>query len=184
MLPAMKYAALLLLLLQFAGCASSRAPGEISRPIGLLRLESPVTIPADWATVRLQYGQVVAFNAVQEWDPFCVLEHRDVAPTPRPMESAEIQIVAVNRSVETFSGMPVLPAVDGQFGLGDGGHGDGPSQVYFKTRFLLADNPQRLLHLTCMSNQAMPGVAIMRHLSLEDMAQALGQRMTLKLHGR
>lgn len=153
---------------------------EGALPIGHVQVRSPLEIPAGAATLRLQYGRPVAFNAVQEQDPFCVFELETVSDRPQAVAPARFDIRAIRRSVETFSGMPVLPVRFMRVGLGDD---DGPSQIYYKTAFLLGPNPQGARSLTCMSNQYMPGIPIMRHLSLGEMRGALGSHISLELDG-
>jgi hypothetical protein len=166
----------LLALLTLSACAT---PGS-GPAVGQLRLETALTLPAGAATLRLQHGRITAFNAVQEQDPFCVFELDTVREEPQAVTPATFAIVRVQRSVETFAGMPVWPWRSMRVAVGwdDGG----PSHIYYKTVFRLAANPQGARALTCMSNQAMPGVAIMRHLSLRQMQEALGGIFTLRLH--
>lgn len=164
-------------LLSLAACAS--AP-ESPRPMGRLSLRAPVDIPAGAATLRLQYGRVTAFNAVQEQDPFCVFELDTVSDRPQTVAPATFEITGINRGVETFAGMPVWPFRPMRVALVDDG---GPTHIYFKTLFRLAPNPQKARALTCMSNQYMPGIAIMRHLTLGEMRSALGGIFTLDLDG-
>lgn len=160
----------------------SACAGQPSGPAGRLTLHEPVTIPAASASLRLQHGRITAFNAVQEQDPFCVFELHTVAERPQRVAPGVFDILTVSRSVETFSGMPAfLPGFRPMHAVF--GRDDGPSQVYYKTAFRLGENPQRARALTCMSNQLMPGVAIMRHLTPAEMRDALGSRFTLELDG-
>ncbi len=167
-------------LLSLAGCAGTP---DTHHPMGRLSLLAPVEVPAGAATLRLQYGRVTAFNAVQEQDPFCVFELDTVSDRPQGVAPATFDIVGISRREETFAGMPVLPfrAFRVSTGLGND---DGPSHIYFKTTFRLAPNPSRARALTCMSNQYMPGIAIMRHLTLGEMRDALGGFFSLDLDGR
>lgn len=164
------------LLLSLAACASQPDGG---RPVGRLILQTPISIPPGAATLRLQYGRTTAFNAVQEQDPFCVFELDTVSDQSQAVMPAAFDITRINLSVETFAGMPVLPFSTLRVGLGL--HDDGPSQIYYKTAFRLAPNPTKARALTCMSNQYMPGIAIMRHLSLREIRDALGSYFTLDL---
>jgi hypothetical protein len=166
-----------LLALTLAACA---ATPEGARPVGRLTLQVPIAIPPDAATLRLQYGKPTAFNAVQEQDPFCVFELDTVSEQAQAVAPASFDILAIQRSVETFSGMPAFPFGVMMVGMGQD---HGPSQIYYKTLFRLAPNPQGARVLTCMSNQYMPGIAIMRHLTLKEMREALGSLFTLDLHG-
>jgi len=166
----------LFLALFLAACAD--VP-EGAPPIGHAQVQSPLEIPAGAASLRLQYGRPVAFNAVQEQDPFCVFELETVSGRPQTVAPARFDILTIRRSVETFAGMPALPRFSVRVGLGD----DGPSQIYYKTAFRLAPNPQGARSLTCMSNQYMPGIPIMRHLTLSEMRGALGNHISLELDG-
>jgi len=165
----------LCLLLALSACAGS---SRDSAPRGHLDLLAPVSIPPGAASLRLQYGQVTAFNAVQEQDPFCVFDINTVSEQAQAVAPARFDIVQINRSVETFAGMPVPPWQTLRVGLG---RDDTPSQIYYKTAFRLGANPQGARALTCMSNQHMPGIAIMRHLTLREIRAALGPLFRLDL---
>ena len=169
----------LLALVLLSGCANT--PDPLTRAgQGRVLLHERLTIPPNAATVRLQSGQVVAFNAVQEHDPFCVFELDTVAPGPQTLNPGSFAITRVVRSIESFAGMPVFPAVRTlRVGLGDAD--GGPSHIYYKTRFQLDGGGQGARALTCMSNQMAPGIPIMRHLTLAEMRQALGGILSLEL---
>lgn len=149
-----------------AGCASIQPD---SRDFGYLTLKQMLTVRPDEATIRLQFGQVVARNAVQEQEPYCIFEVDPVAQAPLPVAPAAYRITAVSQRVETFSGMPVAPAVFAAFGR------DRPSQIYYITRFRL-DSPTRpkARSLTCQINAADAGFAYGRHLTMAEMQAALG----------
>lgn len=166
----------LLLAPLLAACA--HAPDTVSATSGRLTLHQALTIPANAATARLQYGRVVAFNSVQEHDPFCIFEIDTVAPGEQKVRPGTFTITRVSRSVETFAGMPVFPFRPLRVALGDGD--DGPSQIYFKTTFRLSAPDQPVRALACMSNQYMPGNPIMRHLTLAEIRQALGTWFSLE----
>jgi len=166
----------LTLALSLGACAST-TPTD---PIGKLSLESPITIPPGAATVRIQHGRVVAANAVQEQDAFCVFELDTVSDQPQSVAAASFDIIKVNQSVESFSGMPVVPF---RTVIGDTRDDPQPSQAYFKTTFRLAPNPQKARSLACMSDQMIGGAAVMRHLTLPEMQEALGKHLTLDVRG-
>jgi len=166
----------LALALSLAACASTTP----TAPIGKLSLESPITIPPGSATVRVQHGRVVAANAVQEQDPFCVFELDTVSEKPQSVAAGSFDVVKVSQSVESFSGMPVVPF---RTVIGDTRDDPQPSQAYFKTTFRLAPNPQKARSIACMSDQMIGGAAVMRHLTLPEMQEALGQHFTLDVRG-
>ena len=169
----------LMLVLSLTACANTPEGGYA---VGRLSLQTPVTIPPGAATLRLQYGRITAFNAVQEQDPFCVFELNTVAERGQAVEPAGFGILSINRSVETFAGMPAFQPMfrPMRVALNDD---DRPSHIYYKTTFRLAPNPQKARALTCMSNQLMPGITFMRHLTLREMRDALGTFFTLDLDG-
>lgn len=185
-LQAMPRVALVLTVAMCAGPARAADWGPESPyyryPAGLtLVLRQTLTVPPDAATVRLQYGRVVASNAVQEHDAHCIFELDTVRETPQTVRPQSMRVLDVRRSVSTFSGMPVWPF--GSIGFRRVGWQDdgGPSHVYFKTEFRLQSEVQpEVRSLTCQSNQMAPGISIMRHLTLAQMRQALGDYFSLE----
>jgi hypothetical protein len=97
----------LILLAGLYGCSTT--PDATAYPVGSLHLHDRLQIEPDAATARLQYGRVVARNAVQEHDPFCVFEIDTVRPETQVVQPGEFAITGISRSVETFAGMPVFP---------------------------------------------------------------------------
>jgi hypothetical protein len=167
----------LILLAGLYGCSTT--PDATAYPVGGLHLHERLRIEPDAATARLQHGRVVARNAVQEQDPFCVFEIDTVRPETQVVQPGEFAITGISRSVETFAGMPVFPRYTMRVSLGDD---DSPSHIYYKTTFRLRDAQQPVRALTCMSNQNAPGNAnFMRHLTLAEIRGALGSRFTLHL---
>lgn len=167
----------LLAAILLAGCAGSGEVPPRGLDRGVLHLRAALEIPPGAATARLQYGRVVASNAVQEHDPFCVFELDTVSPQAQTVRPGRFRITAINYSVETIAGIPAARPV--LLSFDDGG---GPSHLYFKTIFRLRDDTQPVRALTCMSNQMAPGIApFMRHLTLEEIRGALGDLLTLEL---
>lgn len=165
----------LLSLAMLAGCADT--PQAVpSYYKGRLVLNQALAIPPNAATVRLQYGRVVASNAVQEHDPFCVFELDTVAPGEQTVRPGRFVITRIGRSVETIAGLATLRRVRVGFDDDSGG----PSHLYYKTTFRLHDEAQPVRALTCMSNQLAPGIPIMRHLTPGEIRAALGGIITLE----
>lgn len=162
------------LVMFLAGCANTPVG---SSPEGHLRLNESLTIPPESASVRLQYGRVVASNAVQEHDAFCIFELNTRAEVAQQVASGRFAITRVARSVETLAGLPAWRPM--RVALGD--DGGGPTHIYYKTTFSLAGVGEPARSLTCMSNQNAPGIPIMRHLTLAEIRQALGTLFTLEL---
>jgi len=168
---------MLIVLLLLAGCAG--IPGGAAAPeAGSLTLLQALTIPPASATLRLQYGQPVARNAVQEQDPFCVFEIETVSDSPQIVHPDTFRILRIGHSVDNIASLPYAVPIR----VGRGGDSM-PSQIYYKTWFWLHSAQQpRVRLLTCMSNQYMPGVyPFMRHLTLPEMRAALGADFHLEL---
>ena len=172
------------LLLLLGGCASLESPDPASPYYAystgwLAQLDRPLTIPAESATVRLQYGHVVPRNGVQEQDPFCVVELNTVSDAPQTLQAGRFEVLRVTRSISTLLAR-VAPAtlMKAQFVNDDDGE---PSFLYYLTTFHLRDATQpNLRSLTCAWNQMAPGNrSLMRHLTLDEIRGALGDWLRL-----
>ena len=173
----------LVLLLVLAGCGTTKPYGVDSPyypyPNGVrLILNQTLEIPPDSATVRLQYGQVVARNGVQEQDPYCIFELSTVAAGPQQVSPDEFSVTRVERSTSTIARSESLPT--GLVRVNMGNDSSGPSHYYYKTEFFLhSDSQPNVLAMTCQSNQNY--TPIKRHLTLEEIRQALGNIFTMRL---
>lgn len=169
------------LVLLLGGCRSLESPNPASPYFAyqtgwVVRLDQPLTIPADAATVRLQYGEIVPRNSVQEHDAYCVVELNTVSPDPQILKPGQFKVWRVTRSVETLAATP-SPFVKARYVLDD----SGPSFLYYKTEFHLRDPAQpNLRSMTCAWDQMAPSNrTFMRHLTLSEIRRALGNWITL-----
>jgi hypothetical protein len=167
-----------------AGCAGLQSAGPASphradAPVWVLQVNRPLTIPADAATVRLQYGRVVPRNSVQEHDPFCVVELDAVRAEPQTLQPGRFAVWRVTRSINPVAAARRSPLTRVRH-VDDEGD---PSFLYFITEFRLRDPQQpNLRSLRCAWNQMAPGNrALMRHLTLDEIRSALGDWMQLDL---
>lgn len=168
-------------LLLMGGCAGLESPSPASPyyaypPGWSVRLNQPLTIPADAATVRLQYGRIVPRNSVQEYDPYCVVELNTVRAEPQVLQPGRFEVWRVTRSVSTITAALASPLIKAAF-ADDGA----PTFLYYLTEFRLRDRAQpNLRGMTCAWNQMAPGNrSRMRHLTLDEIRHALGDWMTL-----
>lgn len=175
--------AILLPALLTAGCQSAPpldpdAPHSAYADDRVLVQLKELSIPAEAATVRLQFGHIVARNGVEETEPYCIFELDSVRADPQTVHPDRYRVTAMQRRVQTFTGLP-WPDYPLRVRFGND---DGPSHVYFITAFRLhsAAQPQ-VRALTCQSNQMAPGIAIMRHLTLVEIRAALGDYFRLEL---
>jgi len=144
-----------------------------------LNLTRPLTIPAEQATLRLQYGHPVARNGVEESQPYCIFELDTVAATPQQVRPDTFRVTRFQRRVETASAMPTRPwRVAGPAV----GFDDRPSHLYYISEFRLHSDAQpQVRALACQSNQAAAGIAIPRHLTLAEIRRALGEYFVVEL---
>jgi hypothetical protein len=157
-----------------------------------LAQHAPIDIEPGAASVRLQYGGIVARNSVQEQDAFCVFEIETVGRSVQTVPPARYRIVGMNRSVETIAALPTMPSAwpaplnrRVAFGSDEGA----PTHLYYKTTFRLQPDAQagvaQARSLTCMSNQMAPGNASrMRHLTMAEMRDALGRWFSFDRSGQ
>lgn len=96
-----------------------------------LVLNRAVEIPANWATVRIQGGRVVAFDHVQEQSPHCIFEIGTVREMPQRVAADSFAIVRMTRSESTIA------AKHGFFMRAAFADTDRPSQMFYKTVFTL-----------------------------------------------
>jgi len=169
------------LVLLTSSCTSLESPDPASPYYAyttgwIARLNQPLIIPRDAATVRLQYGEIVPRNSVQEYDPYCVVELNTVSAEPQVLKPGRFEVWKVSRSVETIAALS-SPFIK----VGQGGGDGGPSFLYYKTTFQLRDPQQPdLRSMTCAWDQMTPfNRPMMRHLTLDEMRRALGAWFTL-----
>jgi hypothetical protein len=180
-----------LFLLGLAGCETGQHYGVESPyyryPQGAwLVLNRPLEIPADSATVRLQFGRVVARNEVREIEPHCIFEVRGLSPQPQQVAPDEFEITEVRRGTGSIAAGPVASPALVRTGMGFGFGGDrGPSQIYYKTEFFLRSPSQPNVYaMTCQSVQFMSASpAYQRHVTVPEIQEALGDVFTLALPG-
>lgn len=143
----------------------------------VVQLDRPLTIPADAATVRLQYGRVVPRNSVQEHDPFCVVELETVRGEPQTLQPGRFEVWQVTRSISPVSAAAPSFLLKANHVFDDGA----PTFLYYITEFRLRDPAQpNLRGMRCAWNQMAPGNrGLMRHLTLGEIGIALGDWMQL-----
>ena len=176
----------LLGILLLGGCSSLSSPNPDSPyyaypPGWTVQFNRALPINPGSATVRLQYGQIVPRNGVQEQDPFCILEVNTVSNQAQWVQPGRFEILQVMRSVSEITAAGSLPINPGLMKTGMGGGYDTPSFLYYITLFRLrADAQPDVRSLRCAWNQMAPGNrSLMRHLTLDEMHQALGDWITL-----
>ena len=169
------------LALFLGGCASLESPDPASPHYvyssgWAVRLNRPLTIPRDAATVRLQYGEIVPRNSVQEYDPYCVVELNTVRAEPQVLKPGRFEVRRVTRRVETLAAT-TSPYVKTRYVLDD----TAPSFLYYKIEFRLRDPAQPdLRSMTCAWDQMAPANrTLMRHLTLDEIRSALGNWISL-----
>jgi hypothetical protein len=173
-------------ILGLGGCGSLTSPNPESPyyayvPGWAVQLNRVLPIDPGAATVRLQYGRIVPRNGVQEQDPFCIMEVNTLSNQVQLLQPGRFEVVQVTRSVSDITAAASNLIPPGYLKAGFGGGGDDPTFLYFITTFGLRDATQPTIRsLRCAWNQMAPGNrALMRHLTLDEMRQALGNWITL-----
>jgi hypothetical protein len=171
--------------LALGACSTLESPNPASPyyaypPGWVVRLNQPLQIDPDSATVRLQYGRIVPRNSVQEQDPFCIVEVNTVGATAQFLQPGRFEVVRVTHSISTLSATASPFVNPGYRKVGFGG-GDSPTFMYFITEFQLRDPDQpNLRSMRCAWNQMAPGNrSLMRYLTLDEIRSALGDWITL-----
>lgn len=143
---------------------------------GRLVLNHALEIPANWATVRLQSGKIVAFGQVQEQEPHCIVEMDTVRSEPQRIEPDTFNIVRVQRSISQLAG------ASGFFIRAAHASDTQPTQMFYRTTFILKSDKQPwVLRMACQSDQYAAGIGIPRQLSVPEIRRALGNILTLEL---
>lgn len=170
------------LVLLLGGCAGLQSADPASPYYAYstgwtVQLNQPLAIEPGAATVRLQYGHIVPRNSVQEHDPFCVVELDTVRAEPQMLQPGRFEVWRVTRSISPITAAVKSPLIKARYVDDD----SEPSFLYFITEFRLRDPGQpNLRGMRCAWNQMAPGNrALMRHLALDEIRQALGGWMTL-----
>ena len=169
-------------MLAIGGCSSLASPDPASPYYGFLpgwsvQLNQALPINPGAATVRMQYGQIVPRNGVQEQDPFCIMEVNTLSNQVQMLQPGRFDVTRVTRSISTITAAAPSPLLKARHVYDDGP----PSFLYYITEFRLHD-PARpdVRSLRCAWDQMAPGNrGLMRHLTLEEMRGALGGWISL-----
>jgi hypothetical protein len=179
----MRFPPIFSFLLLIAGCAAAPyGPGSPYYQYATgsrLVLKQTLDIPQGEALVRLQFGKVVARNAVHEIEPYCIFEVRTVSDGKLSVAPDTFEITQVSRSISTISVAHFPTARFLGTGMDDGGS---PTNLYYSTEFSLESASQPdVLALTCQHNPGYHGsVAYQRHLTLAEIRTALGDYFSLE----
>jgi hypothetical protein len=169
--------------LALGGCSGLSSPNPDSPyyaypPGWVVQLNRPLPIEPGRATVRLQFGQIVPYNGVQDAYPFCIVEVNTVSgASAQILQPERFEVLKVGHSVSEISASAAPYAQSGFMKVG----ADLPSFLYYITTFQLR-SPQHsdIRDMRCAWNQMAPGNrALMRYLTLDEMRQALGDWISL-----
>lgn len=147
-------------------------------PGWVVQLNRPLPVEPGTATTRLQFGQIVPRNSVQDAYPFCIVEVNNVSGARVQMlQPGRFEVLEVTHSVSEISASAAPYAYPGFIKVGR----DSPSFLYFITMFHLRPTQQSdIRNMRCAWNQMAPGNrALMRDLTLSEIRQALGDWITL-----
>ena len=170
-------------MLFLAGCTALQSPNPASPyyaypPGWVAQLNRPLPIEPGRATVRLQFGQIVPYNGVQDAYPFCIVEVNTVSgPSPQILQPQRFDVLKVTHSISAISASATPDNRPGFIKAG----ADMPSFLFYITMFhLRPTQPSDIRNMRCAWNQMAPGNrALMRYLTLDEMRQALGDWISL-----
>lgn len=164
-----------------AGCAGTAGGGGSYRdvsPVSAVELTESLRLETDWARSFIQDGQATRYAALDEWRPFCDIEHRKVARRGEPPIVVEPGRFTVTR-VQVFQ--PHRGVIHpGPVGLTD------TEPFEFRYRFYLESAAQPdVLALNCTAryrSYPYPASAL-RGLSLSQMRDILGPVVVMESAG-
>jgi hypothetical protein len=170
-------------MLVLGGCSSLQSPNPDSPyyaypPGWVVQLNRPLPIEPGSATVRLQFGQIVPNNSVQDAYPFCIVEVNTVSgASAQILQPERFEVLKVSHSTSEISASTAPYTQSGFMKVG----GDLPSFLYFITKFqLYAPQNSNIRDMRCAWNQMAPGNrGLMTYLTLDQMRQALGDWISL-----
>ena len=141
-------------------------------------LHQPVLIGADQVATYVQNGELMSYDAVNKYQPNCKFEIYTMSEQSRTVEPDTFEIIRVVDEIESSSiSKSTQVALRGDafmLGLLD------MSYVfnYATMMYLKSDKQQDVYRMTC---QHWEDIRDDRHLTIEQMRQAMGEVFTLKL---
>jgi hypothetical protein len=142
----------------------NRGP-DISRAV----LNTVVTIRADRASEYIQNGEISARNKVSEYYPHCIFELRTVADTARTIQPETFTVTGIRRDHFMAGFRKHMVA-----GVGGGDYNLVMSTTVIS---LHSDRQSDVFRLSC---QQLDEPYLARHVSLQQMREALGGLFTLE----
>ena len=177
------YLALSLTLLIY-GCASTgeiaNPPAyELIRPGSTLQLKETLAIPEQLARVYFQYGKVVPKKSINRYDPSCNLLSYVVLGQEQIIHPDEFKVLQVSNKTELVQAEPILLASNKVYGGSLLRDRDGPmAEVFYITLEIRSDKNPDIKRFECEAWRNLP---LGKHLSLEEIQQALGNIIDIKL---
>ena len=152
-------------------------------PIGSqLVLNQTLKIPAHYASVYIQGGEIMTYGKVDHYYPNCELELSTVSEKPQQVVPDSFTIYKVVQDNQTVSQGPVKVAGLGLLMLasGGGGGGDGGSDLdeYSTIMYIRSDLQPEVLSLNCQHWEDQTDTG---HLSIQQVKTTLGNIFDLRL---
>lgn len=158
----------------------------------VVSLRQDIEIPPGWARAHLQGGRIVAWAALQRYEPYCELEVNDVTATPRQfVRAGAFTVVRVRREQElgaVDSGIK-LAAAGSASGLGFGrtrltqfdSGDDGGSQLVLNEVRLQLNSPEQpqVRELRCNTGWALRPHAL--YPTVAEMRGTLGELASIEI---
>lgn len=157
----------------------SNLPSNIS-PGFKLKLNKAIVIPGETASVHIQDGEpkTAYMNPVENYRPYCIFEVTTLLPTPRTINPDIFNVSRVVLDEEIVSLLPKLASlVTSAGGHGFYSSGGATAVVYATVMYLESETQPDVFRLSC---QHWDDPALGEHLSLQDIALALGELITIQ----
>ncbi len=141
----------------------------------VIRLNQPLTIPAEQAGVYMQFGEVKSDKDVDEYYANCRLEVNDVRAAAQEIEADSFTVYRV-QLFEDYSSRPL------QFAAGPGFIflGDGPTPQNYATIMYLRSARQPLVRQLVCKHLEDPAL-FPEHLTVKQMQAAMGKIITIEI---
>lgn len=172
----------ILVLLLLTGCQSAAWRNDPGSPFyrvpagAKLVLHRDIAVPAQRTGVYLQAGRIVGYGDINTYHPYCALDLRRRADTAQTIAADTFVVVRSTQETVLSVRTPAPWMTAGSLQLADGDYGH---QIYATILDLRSSHQPEMLNLTCAHWVYPP---MLRHLTLDELRQALGEIGTLSLN--
>jgi hypothetical protein len=149
---------------------SVNSTDNLTAAITLVTLKQAFPIRPDRSNEYIQGGEIRPYESISQYYPHCKLELREIADTERVVQPEAFTVTRVYRQ-DDFAGFRKMMLA-----------GDGSSGLIMSTTYLFLQSEKQpgIFRLSCMR---LDESFYARHVTVDDMRDALGGLVTLSLQG-